>query len=120
MLSPAAGSSEGRAPERLGWAPERLGWGVVSSLTPTLGTQSRLPSSRAPCPGPGTWLFMGGEGSPSSSGKPPEPGRSCCSPPVVLPWEAGPRRGTPPLLRRGGRGVAADLVSPPAQLPRLP
>ena len=75
MLRPA-GSSEGRAPERLRWGDCKL------SYPPSPGMQSQasfLPSS--PAQAPGTWLFMEGEGS-LSSGKPPQPGRSCCSPPV--------------------------------------
>lgn len=84
--------------------------GLKAPLAPTTRTAAagflppRVPLLMSLC----TWLFMEGKGSPSYSGKSPKSGRALCPPPL-LPWEAGPRQGTPTSTQAcGGTGRCGE------------
>lgn len=70
---------------------------MASSLIPhPQGCSHKFPSSQALLLLPqGTWLFMEGEGSPSSYRKPPKTGRSLYRLPVCCPGRLAPDRAPP-------------------------
>lgn len=103
------GGSEGQEPETRGW-----GLPALSSPIPRAAVTGFLPA-QALLPMPeGTWLFMEGEGSPSSSRKPPKPDRFLCRTPVCV-LGGWPQTGRPHLC-----GSASSPSLPgtlPAQQP---
>lgn len=105
------GGSEGQEPETRGWGLPALSspipWDAVTGFLP--------PQALLPMP-EGTWLFMEGEGSLSSSRKPPEPGRFLCRTPVYVVLGGWPQTGHPHLYP-GLKGVVVRVGQASLKLP---